>query len=59
MLQWAGGVFLAGMVLILIEWSIARKKKEGVTFTDRQRMSGLFWVTCGLSALAGALVWMA
>lgn len=56
MFQWAGGVFLGGMFLILIEWSMARKKKEGVTWTDKQRMFGLFWVTCGLSALAAFLV---
>lgn len=58
MLQWAGGVFVGGMLLILIEWNMARKKKEGITWTDKQRMLGLFWVTCGLSAFAGALVWM-
>ncbi len=59
MVAWAGGVFTAGMLLILMEWNMARKKKEGVTWTDKQRMIGLFWVTCGLSALAAGLVWMA
>jgi hypothetical protein len=59
MLQWAGGVFACGMLLILMEWNIARKKKEGVTWTDRQRMKGLFGVTCVLSVLAAGLVWIA
>lgn len=59
MLQWAGGVFVAGMLLILMEWNMARKKKGGITWTDKQRMIGLFWVTCGLTALTAGIVWMA
>jgi hypothetical protein len=47
------------MLLILIEWNMARKKKEGVTWTDRQRMFGLFGVTCVLSVLAAFLVYIA
>lgn len=59
MLQWAGGVFACGMLLILIEWNMARKKKGGITWTDKQRMIGLFGVTCVLSVLAAGLVWLA
>jgi hypothetical protein len=59
MFKWGGLVFVMGILLILMEWSMARKKKEGVTWTDRQRMIGIFWVTCALSVLTAALVAMA
>ena len=58
MFKWAAVVFGIGMLLILFEWSMARKKKEGVTWTDRQRMLGIFWVSCALSALTAGLIWM-
>ncbi len=58
MFKWAAVVFGIGMLLILFEWSLARKKKEGVTWTDRQRMVGIFWVSCVLSALTAGLIWM-
>ncbi len=58
MLKWAGIVFGAGMLLILIEYSMASKKKGGVSWSDKRRMVGIFWVTCGLAALAASLVWM-
>lgn len=59
MLKWAGITFGVGMLIILLEWSMARKKKEGITWTDKQRMLGIFWLSVGMAALVGTLVWMA
>jgi hypothetical protein len=59
MLKWAGIVFGCGMLLLAFEYSIASKKKGGITWTDKRRMMGIFWVTCGLAALAASLVYMA
>jgi hypothetical protein len=59
MLKWAGIVFGIGMLIILLEWSMARKKKGGVTWTDKQRMVGIFWLSVGMAALVAALIWMA
>jgi hypothetical protein len=58
MLKWAGIVFGAGMLLILFEWLMARQKKGGVTWTDRQRMFQIFWISCGLAALTAGLIWL-
>ena len=59
-LMWnaAGITFALGMALILWEWMIARKKKDGVTFTDRQRMFGMFRITIALAVLVGWIAWM-
>jgi hypothetical protein len=59
MLKWAGITFGIGMLIILLEWQMARKKKGGVTWTDKQRMIGIFWLSVGLSALVATLIWMA
>jgi hypothetical protein len=59
MLKWAGITFGIGMLIILLEYNMARKKKEGITWTDRQRMVGIFWISCAMAALVAALIWMA
>ena len=59
MYKWGGITFAAGIVLIIIEAYYASKKKEGITATDRQRMSGLFWLTCGATALVAGLIYLA
>jgi len=59
MLKWAGLVFGIGMLIILLEYSMARKKKEGVTWTDRKRMVGIFWISVAMAALTMALFWLA
>ncbi len=56
--KWMGIVFAVGIALMVIEYRFAKKKKEGVTPTDRQRIAGIFWVTIFLSLLAGALMWL-
>jgi hypothetical protein len=48
-----------GIALIVFEWLIARRKKEGVTSTDKQRMFGMLRITVVLAAVAGWVVWMA
>jgi hypothetical protein len=47
------------MLILLMEWNIARKKKGGVSWTDKKRMNGIFWVTCAMTALVATLIWMA
>jgi hypothetical protein len=58
MWKWAGITFGIGMLIILLEWNIARKKKEGVTGTDRRRMLGIFWIAIAMSALVAGLIWV-
>jgi hypothetical protein len=59
MFKWAAVTFGIGMLIIFAEWNMARKKKEGVTWTDKKRMTGIFWISVALSALVAALIWMA
>ena len=56
--KWMGIVFAAGIALIVIEIYFAKKKKEGFTPTDRQRVVGLFWLTVFFSLLIGGLIWI-
>jgi hypothetical protein len=58
-LKWPGVVLVLGLLLIIIEWSMASKKKEGVTFTDRQRMKGMAGVSVALAVLVYFLIWFA
>lgn len=59
MLKWAAITFGVGMLIIFFEYSMAKKKKEGITWTDKQRMIGIFWISVALAALVAALIWMA
>ena len=59
MLKWAGITFGIGMLIIWFEYSMAKKKKEGVTWTDKQRMIGIFWIAVAMAALVAALIWLA
>jgi len=56
--KWMGIVLAAGIALMVIEYRFAKKKKEGVTPTDKKRVAGIFWVTIFLSLLVGALMWL-
>jgi multisubunit Na+/H+ antiporter MnhB subunit len=56
--KWMGIVLAAGIVLMVIEYRFAKKKKEGVTPTDKKRVAGIFWITIFLSLLVGALMWL-
>ena len=58
MIKWGLITFAAGIVLIIIEIIVARRKKEGFTATDRQRINGIFGVTLFITALVVGLIWM-
>jgi hypothetical protein len=57
--KWPGVVLVLGLLLIIVEWNMASRKKEGVTFTDRQRMKGIAGVSVTLSVLVYFLIWFA
>jgi hypothetical protein len=44
---------------MVIEYQFAKRKKEGFTPTDKQRILGILWVSIALSLLVGGLIWMA
>jgi multisubunit Na+/H+ antiporter MnhB subunit len=56
--KWVGIVFAAGIVLMVLEYRFAKKKKEGFTPTDRKRILGLLWLTIFFGLLVGSLIWM-
>ncbi len=58
MIKWAAVTFGIGMMIIFAEWNMARKKKEGVTWTDKRRMLGIFWISVALAALVAGLVYL-
>ena len=46
-----------GLLFVIVEWNMMRKKKEGVTATDRKNLRDLVLLTagaCGLVAFAVA-----
>ena len=56
--KWMGIVLAVGVALMVIEYRFAKKKKEGVTSTDKQRVAGIFWIAIFLSLLVGTLMWI-
>ena len=56
--KWMGIDLAVGVALMVIEYRFAKKKKEGVTPTDKRRIVGIFWITIFLSLLVGALMWL-
>ena len=59
MYKWGGITFGVGLALVIVDFVYASRKKEGVTPTDWQRIRGLFWLTCVMTALVAGLFWMA
>jgi hypothetical protein len=57
--QWMGIVIALGIVLMVVEYQFAKKKKEGFTPTDKHRILGILWVSIVLSLLVGGLIWLA
>jgi hypothetical protein len=55
-LKYALITFGIGCLIVIFEWNMAKKKKEGVTWTDKQRMRGILGVALGLSALVYFIV---
>jgi hypothetical protein len=56
--KWMGIVFAIGVALMFLEYRFAKKKKEGYTAIDRQRILGIFWLTVFFSLLVGGVMWM-
>ncbi|MEI6301744.1 MAG: hypothetical protein WCR74_09885 [Betaproteobacteria bacterium] len=54
-LKWAYITFGAGILIVIIEYVMASKKKGGVTATDRKSMIGLFWLSIGAAGLVAFL----
>ncbi len=50
--------FGIGCLIVIMEWSMARKKKGGVTWTDKQRMRGILGVAAGVAAVVYFVVLM-
>lgn len=59
MWTWPGIALGIGAALVIFEWWIARKKKEGITWTDKRRMVGIVQVSVGLALFAMFLAWIA
>ena len=57
MYKWMAITFGIGMALLVIEIHVARKKKEGFTPADRQRVFGIFWLSLFLAGLVGFVMW--
>jgi len=45
-----------GLLFIFVEWNMMRKKKEGVTPSDKRNLRDLFFLTIGACALVAFLV---
>lgn len=56
--KWGGIVFAIGIALIIIDIMMSKKKKGGVTATDKQRFVGIFWLTLFVSVGVMALIWL-
>jgi len=56
--KWMGIIFAAGLVLMYIEYRVAKKKREGFSPTDRKRVLGIFWLTVFFCLLVGGIIWM-
>jgi hypothetical protein len=58
-LKYALIAFGIGCLIVVLEWNMAKKKKEGVTWTDKKRMRGIVGVSAGVAALVYFVVWAA
>ena len=47
---------ILGLLLIFVEWNMMRKKKGGVTATDRRNLRDLLFFTLGACALVAFAV---
>ena len=45
-----------GLLLIIVEWNMMRKKKEGITPADKRNLRDLFLMTLGACALVAFTV---
>jgi hypothetical protein len=58
MQKWGVITFSIGIALVLYEIYHATRKKEGFVHADKQRVVGLFWLTCFVTALVVGLLWL-
>lgn len=58
-LKYALIAFGIGCLIVVLEWNMAKKKKEGVTWTDKKRMHGIIGVSIGIAVLVYFVVWAA
>ena len=58
-LKYALIAFGIGCLIVVLEWNMAKKKKEGVTWTDKKRMRGIVGVSAGIAVLVYFVVWAA
>ena len=54
-LKWAYLTFGIGILIVVIEYVMASKKKGGITATDKKSMIGLFWLSIGAAGLVAFL----
>ncbi len=59
MVKWGLITFGIGIVLMIIDIQMAKKKKGGFSPTDRQRVVGMFWTTVFATALVVGLIYIA
>ena len=45
-----------GLLFIIVEWNLMRKKKEGITPADKRNLRDLFFMTLGACALVAFAV---
>jgi len=57
-LKWMAMVSAIGILLMIVEYRFAKKKKEGFTAVDRKRIVGILWLTIFFALLVGGAVWM-
>ena len=57
--KWMGIIAIAGILLMITEYRVAKKKKEGFTVTDRKRVLGILWLTVFFALLVGGIIWIA
>jgi hypothetical protein len=57
-IKWGLITFGIGIAIIILEIIVAKRKKEGITFTDKQRIRGIFGVTLFAVALVMGLIYM-
>lgn len=58
MIKWGLITFGIGIALIILEIIMAKRKKDGLTATDKQRIWGIFGVTLFITALVVSLIYV-
>ena len=59
MVKWGLIAFGVGMIFMVLDIVAARKKKGGITPTDKQRIVGIFWVSVISAGIVMGLIYFA